>query len=207
MVWAKKNYDSLILGVCAALLVLTAVNLYFSDEPPSPLPTASATSPSQTINSSTYLTDITKPLENALAITKTPHLWEQKGEPSKDDRPKLLVSRSYILKDDKLVDPLEEVEPLHPPITNKWIKDNELDFTSIDLKKQDPDGDGFTNLEEFNENSDPNDKLDTPPKLNKILFVKFEQKAFPLVFKSYNIIEIKRLLMYILNINLNLTLT
>ena len=176
MDWAKKNYDTLVLGVCSALLVLNAAYLYFeSSSFTDSLPTVSSATPSKSLAPPPE----TKSLDEARSLTKTPVFWN-----SNTERGNLLVSRLYILKGDKLIDPIEGKEQLHPPITNAWLIKFGLNYADVNVKDQDADGDGFTNLEEYNGKSDPTDKASTPPKFTKLRFDKFEQKPFMLVFKG-----------------------
>ena len=119
-------------------------------------------------------------------MIEKPVLWNEKSLVDKEqkERGNLFVSRLYILKDGNLIDPIEGQQQLHPPITNAWLIRFGLNFADATIKDQDPDQDGFTNLEEFNAQSDPKDKASHPPKANKLRFVKFEQIDFPVIFKG-----------------------
>ncbi|MCX6974840.1 MAG: hypothetical protein NTZ94_11195 [Verrucomicrobia bacterium] len=180
MDWAKKNYDTVVLGVCTALFVFNAAFVYFeSSDFISSLPTASEI----TTNNSTATPAETTAINAAMGITEKPVLWNEKSA-SNEERGNLFVSRLFILKGDKLIDPIESQEQLHPPITNAWLIKFGLNYAAANVKDQDADGDGFTNLEEFNDKSDPKNKASTPPKFTKLRFIKFEQKPFMLVFKG-----------------------
>lgn len=80
----------------------------------------------------------------------------------------LFVSRIYLLGDGKLVDILEGDTELFPGIPNKWILDNNLDYSSKNLPEEDVDSDGFTNLEEFMVKTNPRDPKSTPPLWTKL---------------------------------------
>ena len=180
MDWAKKNYDTVVLGVCTALFVFNAAFVYFeSSDFISSLPTASEI----TTNNSTATPAETTAINAAMGITEKPVLWNEKSA-SNEERGNLFVSRLFILKGDKLIDPIESQENLHPPIPNDWLIKYGLNFADATIKDQDPDRDGFTNLEEWDAKTDPKDKDSTPPKFKKLQFVKFEQKPFMLVFKG-----------------------
>jgi hypothetical protein len=180
MDWAKKNYDTVILGVFTTVFVFNAAFLYFESSGfISSLPTASE----NTTNKSKATPAETTAIEEAQVITEKPFLWNEKS-PSNEERGNLLVSRLFILKGDKLIDPIEGQEQLHPPITNAWLINFGLNYADANVKDQDADGDGFTNLEEYNAKSDPKNKAASPPKFTKLRFVKFEQKPFMLVFKG-----------------------
>lgn len=65
----------------------------------------------------------------------------------------------------------ENVEPVHPPIPNQWWIDNRIDPGFGDSPQRDADEDGFSNLEEFNAKTDPNDNRDYPNLIKKLAFV------------------------------------
>ncbi len=64
--------------------------------------------------------------------------------------------------------------PVHPPIPNIWWIQNHLDPSFADSPNRDPDQDGFSNLEEFNAKTDPNDANSIPSLVAKLMFVKPE---------------------------------
>jgi hypothetical protein len=69
-------------------------------------------------------------------------------------------------------------EPLHPPIPNLWWLENRLDPGYADSPDRDPDGDGFTNLEEFTAGTDPNNPKAHPPVIAKLMYLKDESIAW-----------------------------
>jgi len=74
---------------------------------------------------------------------------------------------------DKAVDLLKD-GPVHPPIPNQWWLENRIDPGFADSPSQDPDEDGYPNIEEFNAKTDPNDDKSHPPLIAKLKFVKDE---------------------------------
>lgn len=96
----------------------------------------------------------------------------------------LFVSRPYVLKDGTLVDPLEGGQPLHPPIENAWLIKYNLDYAEPDVKDQDPDKDGFSNLDEFLAGTDPTNDKSVPPYYTKLRLLKFDPKPFRLRFSG-----------------------
>ncbi len=65
-------------------------------------------------------------------------------------------------------------EPVHPPIPNVWWIKNQIDPGFADSPNRDPDQDGFSNLEEFTANTDPNDDKSVPSLIAKLMFLKDE---------------------------------
>ncbi|TAG10033.1 MAG: hypothetical protein EAZ42_05065 [Verrucomicrobia bacterium] len=79
----------------------------------------------------------------------------------------------------KPLDPFKG-EMIHPPIPNKWWIDNRIDPGFSDSPQQDPDGDGFSNLEEFNAKTDPNNPAAIPSLIAKLMYVKDESLGWVL---------------------------
>lgn len=106
---------------------------------------------------------------NNNAATATEHLkngvvWNQRGDGASP-----FVSRPYILKEGKLIDPMEGDTPLYPPVPNKWLVDHHLDYSDMNILSKDPKHKGFTVLEEFQAGTDPNNAAEFPPLCSKLI--------------------------------------
>lgn len=174
MDWIKKNYERALLGLfalallaCAGWLSLRAVSFpeTFSERNSSKKPDNTIAPP-----------DL-KSVESASALATSPGTWSAHAG-------SLLVSRPYVLLDDKLVDPLEGGDNLHHPITNAWLIKYNLDYSAPDIKDQDPDNDRFTNLEEFLAQTDPTNDKAVPPYYTKLKLTKFIPEPFRLKFSG-----------------------
>jgi hypothetical protein len=172
MDWPRKNLDKTILIVAAVVLlaccgsIITSV-LSFRDHfagRDSPKPTDKAIKPLP-------LSSLTAALEKL----KAPPSWL--GHDGS-----LLVSRPYVLVDGSLVDPLEGNKNLHEPIKNSWLIKYDLPYWETNVKEQDPDGDHFSNLEEYLAGTDPRDKNSIPPFYTKLRLLRFISKPFRLIF-------------------------
>jgi hypothetical protein len=64
--------------------------------------------------------------------------------------------------------------PVHPPIPNSWWIQNRIDPGFADSPISDPDNDGFSNLEEFNAQTNPNNSKEFPPLISKLMFIRDE---------------------------------
>ena len=116
-----------------------------------------------------------KSVDAASALASNPRSWSpHEGS--------LFVSRPYVLRDEKIYDPLEGGEPLHPPITNAWLVKYNLDYGNSNIKNEDPDKDRFTNLEEFLAGTDPTNEKSVPPYYTKLRLTKFDPVPFRLKF-------------------------
>lgn len=102
---------------------------------------------------------------NDLELLKKGGNW-----PIRTDGASPFVSRPYILKEGKLIDPLEGDEPLYPPVPNKWLVEHQLDYTDMNILDRDPRHKGFTVREEFEAGTDPNNPNQYPPLFTKLLF-------------------------------------
>jgi len=176
MDWIKKHYDRLALIITSLLLLGSSLFL------------ANAAIESRGIfaNLSKSVVHNDKIagfpmgiLENSQDDLKNPKLWlTGTGKGS------LFVSEPYLIQDGKPV--LLLSGSAHPPVPNDWFIKNGLDLTDPDILNEDPDKDGFTNLEEFLAEKDPNDPKSHPAYLTKLKLKKYIQKQFRLKFNSWD---------------------
>lgn len=182
MNWVKQKYDIVILAVATLLLVSNAGWIVMNRMEQSVVQ-ASLIVPKENAIPALSLDAV----RQAAALTDSPAKWKSGSDlpGGTSERGSLLVSRRYLLKDGKLIDPLSEgSEQLHPPITNDWLLANGLDYTDMNIKEKDSDGDGFSNLEEFEKKTNPNDPKDAPASFNKLKLVGFKPVPFRLEFKG-----------------------
>jgi hypothetical protein len=182
MNWVKQKYDILLLAVATLLLVSNAGWIAMNRMEPVQVQ-AVLTVPKENAIPSLNLDAI----RQAAALADSPAKWKSSSDlpAGTPERGSLLVSRRYLLKDGKLIDPLAEgSDQLHPPITNDWLLANGLDYTDMNIKEKDADGDGFSNLEEFEKKTNPNDPKEAPASLNKLKLVGFKPVPFRLEFKG-----------------------
>lgn len=178
MDWIKKHYDLALLGVATLVLVVNAalvIKAIRSDDP------GLISFPPVSTNNT--LPDVqANKLETARSAAINPTEWISPGKDT--NRGFILVSRTYLLNEGKLLDPIEGKENLHHPITNAWLFEHKLDITDTDIKSTDSDGDGFTNLEEFEAGKDPMDPQSKPSGYNKLQLFGFKALPFRIVFKG-----------------------
>jgi hypothetical protein len=74
---------------------------------------------------------------------------------------------------------------VHPPVPNEWLDKFSLPIADADVLTQDPDADGFTNLEEWENHTAPTDKNSHPAFIAKLKLKSFAQEPFRLVFASW----------------------
>ena len=122
-------------------------------------------------------------IEQAQAEFQKPAAWA----PTAENGP-IFVSNIYVIENDRPVTPaigeLWKDSLLKKGIPNSWFLNNKLPLFTQGVALQDPDGDGFSNEEEFRGNTNPNDKASHPP-YYALLFVKqFIRVPFLLKFQS-----------------------
>lgn len=117
-------------------------------------------------------------VDNAEEIPKalqSMHLNRTWTQGQDDERPvDLFTGIPLFIKSsspEKALDLLTDA-PVHPPIPNSWWLENRIYLGFADSPARDPDGDGFSNLEEWSAKTDPNKIKSHPPLLNKLVYVK-----------------------------------
>jgi hypothetical protein len=174
MSWFSKHYEKVALGSAVAVALGLA---YFGWSKLNSVEEDFAASLKGVGNSKTAVdgADQVPKARQSLTLDRT---WSQAAD---GDRPVDLFTGIplFISSNDpqKAID-LRKDAPLHPPIPNSWWLENRIDPGFADSTGQDPDADGFSNLEEFTAKTDPNNKNSIPPLIAKLMFVKDESLAW-----------------------------
>jgi hypothetical protein len=177
MDWVKKHYDLAILALATLLLAANAA--WIATKPGLEIEGIPTTPPQR---NDQFEEPNLQAIQDASAAAAAPSRWQP--DMKSKTQGSLFVSRKYLLKEGKLLDPIEGGENLHPPVPNAWFEENELDLSNNNILKLDPDGDGFSNLEEFNAKTNPKDKTSTPPSFTKLQLVAFKPEPFRIIFKG-----------------------
>ncbi|MFT5469723.1 MAG: hypothetical protein ACI8UO_004845 [Verrucomicrobiales bacterium] len=99
----------------------------------------------------------------------------------------LFVSVRIVEHDNQLIDMTDPSAILiRPPVPNKWLTDNGLQYLSATVLEQDPDVDGYDNLEEYEANTSPVDPSSHPPYTDKLVFLSLQKKFHRITFKADN---------------------
>ncbi len=176
MDWIKKHYDRVALIVAGVILIASAAFLFVQVRA---FPEAFAKAQQKYERKSNIEEISLQAEEKAIASITEPAAW--KVHPGS-----LLVSRRYILKDDRLVDPLDNSVEIHPGVPNQWLRDHGLDLLDPNVLNSDPDNDGFTVKEEFEAKTNPVDKNSHPPLVKKLRLKAYMKQPFRLVFSAYD---------------------
>jgi hypothetical protein len=174
MAWMRANYDRVLVLAAGAFLFVSVLlitkNVWqFSHNlalPSAPPPKLAAPPPKAA------------ELEQAMEKLKQPGQWTSSG------RSGLFVPEKHFIGANGLPATLQTAE-VHPPVPNEWLEQFNLPIAEADVLTQDPDGDGFSNLEEWQNQTAPTDKASHPPFIAKLKMKSFGQEPFRLVFASW----------------------
>ncbi len=181
MSWIKENYHIAALGGGALVLVglgylgfsaNQAVNDEFNANNPTPKNDTKVAGGDIAEYVSKSVTEVT-PIKRRDTPTERPV--------------DLFTSVDLYTRGENTQEPLDLLtmpEPVHPPIDNQWWVDHRIDPSFSDSPHKDQDGDGFTNLEEFEAKTDPNDGKSHGALISKLEVVTVESDKWLLLFKS-----------------------
>jgi hypothetical protein len=185
MDWIKKNYDRFALLLLAVALLASSAYLVLCVK-------GFGTRYEPVLSPVTHGKKValleTEPLERAEQALAKPAEWGV-------HQGLLFVSRKYVVgknattKENVLIDPFEPGStPLHPPVPNEWFLKNGLETAILesDALTQDPDKDGFSNLDEYLGKTDPLNPQSHPSYLTKLRLKKFVKVPFRLKFEAYD---------------------
>jgi hypothetical protein len=156
-----RYYHLVLLGAAVLTTVATVAFLCLK----SPQLEASLMSQTGRLGGTPYAPDVVADASSAISYIKKPVEWK-----SREDGASPFVSRPYLLKESKLVDPMTGSEPLYPPVPNQWLIDHHLDYTDMNILDRDPLRKGFTVKEEFEAGTDPNNPAQFPPLYGKLSY-------------------------------------
>ena len=178
MDWIKRNYDQFILALVALLLLVLSGLLINSAIG---FQQTFAGIRGEVFHHNEIPPVDTKSLEDAANAVKNPAKWT-----ITPDQGSLFISIPYVVKGNDLIRPDKSDIKLHPPVPNSWILAHHLNILDGNVLNEDPDGDGFTNLDEYVGGTDPNDKNSHPAYYTKLRLAKYIQVPFRLLFNAYD---------------------
>jgi hypothetical protein len=175
MPWIRANYDRVLVIAAVIFLFIAAVSIWrsaasFSDtffgQQPAP-PPKPAKPPGRAAE-----------LETALEKLHQPPQWTFSG------RSGLFVPEKHFIGANGQPTTLQTTQ-VHPPVPNEWFEQFNLAISDADVLTQDPDGDGFTNLDEWQGHTNPIDKNSRPDYVTKLKLKSFSEEPFRLLFSSW----------------------
>lgn len=176
MDWIRAHYERVSLLAAAAILLLCAIFIWrsaaqfgdsFAARQVSPRPKPAAPPPKAL------------ELEAASKKVEQPPQWTFSG------RSGLFVPEKHFLDANGMPATLQNTQ-VHPPVPNEWFEQFNLPIADADVLDQDPDGDGFTNLDEWQGKTNPTNKDSHPDYYTKLKLKTFTEEPFRLMLSSWD---------------------
>lgn len=117
-------------------------------------------------------------LDAAIEKLHQPPQWTFGG------RSGLFVPEKHFIGANGLPATLQTTE-VHPPVPNEWLEQFGLPIADADVLEQDPDNDGFNNLDEWAGHTNPTDGNSHPEYYTKLKLKSAAEEPFRLVFSSW----------------------
>ena len=171
--WVKANYDRAVLMAAAVFLLICALVICWSAiqfnnrliTPPG-VPPKTASQPPVAVE-----------LDRAAEQLQKPAQWKS------STRSGLFVPEKHFIGADGMPATLQNTQ-VHAPVPNEWFEKNALPIEDADALEQDPDKDGFTNLDEWQSSTDPTNAKSHPDYTTKLRLVSATEEPFRYVFAS-----------------------
>jgi hypothetical protein len=117
--------------------------------------------------------------------------WEKPAEwtpPANGNR--LFVGPKVLyFPDTKTIERPKPGTLIYEIFTLDWLEKYSLDYSQREFMFEDPDGDGFSNLVEYQTQTDPRNPQSHAPFIERLRLKEFEAKPFRYRFQSYNELE------------------
>ncbi len=173
--WLRLNYDRAALVAGALFLLLSS---FFIWQRAAGFAESFAGTPAAAAGRKTSTLPSAGRLIHSLEKIRQPAQWTFAG------RSGLFVPERHFISANGRPATLQNTE-IHPPVPNAWLEQFSLPITDADVLAQDPDEDGFTNLDEWQGRTNPTEKNSHPDFLSKLKLKSFVQERFRLVFSSW----------------------
>ena len=171
--WIKAHYDRAALIAAAVFLFISSVCIWWSAidfgnrlVTPRPARPKAASQPPVAVE-----------LDRATEQLPNPAQWKA------STRSGLFVPEKHFIGADGLPATLQNTQ-VHAPVPNEWFEKYGLPIEDADVLDQDPDKDGFTNLDEWQGNTDPTKKDSHPDYTTKLHLVSATEEPFRYIFSS-----------------------
>jgi len=169
----KANYDRAALMGAALFLFICAISIWWSAIQfgnrlitPQPSRGKPASQPPVSVE-----------LDRAAEQLQNPAQWKA------SKRSGLFVPEKHFIGADGLPATLQNTQ-VHAPVPNEWFEKYGLPIEDADALDQDPDKDGFTNLDEWQGRTDPTNKESHPDYTTKLHLVSATEEPFRYMFSS-----------------------
>ena len=172
--WIKEHYERVTLIAAAVLLFFSAIVIWWSAIQFGNQLVAQRPSPQKPASRPAVAVE----LDRAAEELEHPAQWKS------STRSGLFVPEKHFIGANGLPATLQNTQ-VHAPVPNDWFEKFGLPVEDADALEQDPDGDGFTNLDEWQGSTDPTDKNSHPEYLSKLHLVAATEEPFRYMFSSW----------------------
>lgn len=185
--WLEQNYEKVVISVVALICLIFGVKTILSATSFPEKFILTSPPPKEELPE-----DESFKMQLSSAILNGSSSWKDQEiniAPEANKEVTLLRSVWIIEHNGKLFDltnPKEDI--LRPPIDNAWLIEHKVDFLSRSVLEDDPDGDGYSNYEEWASKPQtiPVDAESHPPYTDKLMFVQRQQQSFMITFSASN---------------------
>src|SRR6266511_2228281 len=174
MDWIKAHYDRVTLIAAGIFLLISAIWIWWSAIQFGNRLVAQQAPPPKAASPPAVAVE----LDHAAQELEHPAQWKARG------RSGLFVPERHFIGANGLPATLQNTQ-VHPPVPNEWFEQYALAIEDADALDQDPDGDGFTNLDEWQGGTNPTDTDSHPDYLTKLHLVSATEEPFRYMFSSW----------------------
>ena len=175
MDWVRAHYERVLLISAAVVLFLSSVLIWRS--------AARFSSQLAVMPPAPSLKSVS-PLEKAQELQAAAEKLHRPPQWAFGGRSGLFVPEKHFIGANGQPATLQTTE-VHPPVPNEWLEQFGLPIADADVLDQDPDGDGFTNLDEWLGHSNPIDRNSHPEYYTKLKLKSAVEEPFRLIFSSW----------------------
>jgi hypothetical protein len=175
MNWARAHYERVLLIAAALELFLCSIFIFRSAIGFSTQLAIMPAAPSQKSPS---------PLAKAQELAAAEEKLHQPPQWTFGGRSGLFVPEKHFIGSNGMPATLKTTE-VHPPVPNEWLEQFGLPIADADVLEQDPDSDGFNNLDEWSGHTNPTDGNSHPEYYTKLKLKSATEEPFRLVFSSW----------------------
>ncbi len=172
--WIKAHYDRVALIATAIILLISAIWIWWS----------AIQFGDRLVAQQAPLQKAASPPAVAFELDRAAKELEHPAQWKSSTRSVLFVPERHFIGADGLPATLQNTQ-VHPPVPNDWFEQYALAIEDADALDQDPDGDGFSNLDEWQGGTNPTNKDSHPDYLTKLHLVSATEESFPYMFSSW----------------------
>jgi hypothetical protein len=172
--WIKAHYDRVALIAAGIFLFFSAVSIWWNAIQFGNRMVTQPLAPPRNASPPPVATE----LDRAAERLQHPSQWKS------STRSGLFVPEKHFIAANGMPATLQNTQ-VHPPVPNDWLEKFGLPIQDADVLEQDPDGDGFTNLDEWQGRTDPTNKESHPDYLTKLHLVSATEEPFRFMFSSW----------------------